>query len=61
MSDKRFVWLLIASCVTTVLVAFIWKLPDAMKASSTMPTKLGEYMCMLTIWALCTCRAGVRD
>lgn len=44
MSDKRFVWLLIATCVTAVLVAFIWKLPDAMKASSTMQTKLGEYV-----------------
>ena len=42
--DKRFLWLLIASCVTTVLVAFIWKLPDAMRAASTMPTKLGEYV-----------------
>lgn len=44
MTDKRFLWLLIVLCVTAVLVAFIWKLPDAMKASSTMPTKLGEYV-----------------
>lgn len=44
MTDKRFLWLLIASCVTIVLVAFIWKLPDVMKASKAMQMRLGEYV-----------------
>lgn len=44
MSNKRYIQLLIAACITTIIVAFIWKLPDAMKASSTTQTKLGEYV-----------------
>lgn len=44
MSDKRFMQLLIAACITTVIVAFIWKLPDAMNAQSKMQTKLGDYV-----------------
>ncbi len=43
-TDKRFIQLLTASCITTVLVAFIWKFPDAMRESSQMPTKLGKYI-----------------
>lgn len=44
MSDKRYMQLLIAACITTIIVAFIWKLPDAMTAQSKMQTKLGEYV-----------------
>lgn len=44
MSDKRFIWLLIACCITVVSVAFIWKYPDAVKANATKDIKLGEYL-----------------
>lgn len=44
MSDKRYIQLLIAACITTIIVAFIWKLPDAMTAQSKMQTRLGDYV-----------------
>ena len=44
MSDKRYMQLLIAACITTIIVAFIWKLPDAMNAQSKMQTGLGDYV-----------------
>ena len=44
MSDKRYKWLLIFASITCVIVAFIWKYPDAVKANATKDTKLGEYV-----------------
>lgn len=44
MSDKRFNWLLIVASLTCVIVAFIWKYPEAVKANATKDTKLGKYL-----------------
>ena len=44
MTDKRFKWLLTAASLTCIIVAFIWKYPDAVKANATKDVKLGEYI-----------------
>lgn len=44
MSDKRFKWLLIAASLTCVIVAFICKYPEAVKANATKDTTLGKYL-----------------
>lgn len=44
MSDKRFKWLLIVSSLTCVIVALIWKFPDAVKSSSEKNERLGGYV-----------------
>lgn len=44
MSDKEFKKLLIVSSLTCIIVAFIWKYPEAVKVHATKDTKLGEYV-----------------
>lgn len=44
MSDKRFKWLLACGCLTCIIVSFIWKFPEAVKANTTKDVKLGEYV-----------------
>lgn len=44
MTDKRFRWLLVAASLTCIIVAFIWKYPDAVKANAEKDAKLGEYV-----------------
>lgn len=44
MSDYRYKWLLIVASLTCIIVAFIWKYPDAVKANATKDAKLGEYV-----------------
>lgn len=44
MSDKRYKWLLLAVCITTVIVAAIWKTPDVMRAQVNRQNGLGEYV-----------------
>lgn len=44
MNDKRFKWLLLAASVTVVIVAAIWKYPEAAKTNSKWDDKLGQYI-----------------
>ena len=44
MTDKRFKWLLIGSCLTAIIIAFIWRYPDISKATATRDKKLGEFV-----------------
>lgn len=44
MSDNRFKLLLIVASLTTIIVAAIWKYPDAIKAHENRQVKLGEYV-----------------
>ena len=44
MSDKKFKWLLIVSSLTCIIIAFVWKYPEAVKANSTKDIKFGEYL-----------------
>lgn len=45
MSDKRYFWTLVVACLTIVMVAAIWRYPEAVKASSAArDAKPGEYV-----------------
>lgn len=44
MSNKRYILLVLVSAITVIIVAAIWKYPDAVKAQSKRDEKLGEYV-----------------
>lgn len=43
MTDKRFKWLLLSASLTVILVAVIWKYPEAVKATDGRDCSLGGY------------------
>lgn len=44
MNDKRFKLLLITAALTTIIVAFIWKYPEAAKVHESRLGKSSEYL-----------------
>lgn len=41
-NDKKFKWLLIVASLTCIIIAVVWRYPDAVKANATKDIKLGE-------------------
>lgn len=44
MTDKRFKWLLIVCSLTCIIVTFIWKFPETVKANAKRDERLGDYV-----------------